>query len=72
MMHELIGNGAEAEALLRTGKEISNFHGLSVFCVVFTSSLGIYNSISMVYQFFLYCFSSLLGIHNSLIVFLFY
>jgi len=52
MMHELIGNGAEAEALLRTGKEISNFHGLSVFCIVFTSSLGIYNSISMVYQFF--------------------
>ena len=43
MMHELIGNGAEAEALLWTGKEISNFHGLSVFCIVFTSSLGIYN-----------------------------
>ncbi|XP_066323302.1 separase-like [Miscanthus floridulus] len=40
VMHELIGNGAEAEALLRTGKEISNFHGLSVFCIVFTSSLG--------------------------------
>jgi len=53
MMHELIGNGAEAEVLLRTGKEISNLHGLSVFCIVFTSSLGIYNSISMVYQFFL-------------------
>ncbi|KAG0532378.1 hypothetical protein BDA96_04G103300 [Sorghum bicolor] len=40
MMHELIGNGAEAEVLLRTGKEISNLHGLSVFCIVFTSSLG--------------------------------
>ena len=42
MMHELIGNGAEAEVLLRTGKEISNFHGFSVFCIVFTSFLGIY------------------------------
>jgi hypothetical protein len=52
MMHELIGNGAEAEVLLQTGKEISNFHGLSVFCIVFTSFLGIYNSNSMVYQFF--------------------
>ncbi|KAJ1281207.1 hypothetical protein BS78_04G290200 [Paspalum vaginatum] len=40
MMHELIGNGAEAEVLLQTGKEISNFHGLSVFSIVFTSLLG--------------------------------
>jgi separase len=44
MMHELIGNGTEAEVLLRTGKEISNFHGLSVFRIAFTSLLGIYNS----------------------------
>ena len=42
MMYELIGDGAEAEALLRTGREISNFHGFSVFCIVFTSFLGIY------------------------------
>lgn len=56
MMHELIGNGGEAEILLRTGKEISKLHGLSVFCIVFTSFLGIYNSISMVYQFLLHCF----------------
>ncbi|WVZ73465.1 hypothetical protein U9M48_021768, partial [Paspalum notatum var. saurae] len=40
MMHELIGNGAEAEVLLQTGKDISNFHGLSVFSIVFTSLLG--------------------------------
>uniref|UniRef100_K3Z105 separase n=1 Tax=Setaria italica TaxID=4555 RepID=K3Z105_SETIT len=40
MMHELIGNGTEAEILLRTGKEISDFHGLSVFCIAFTSLLG--------------------------------
>ncbi|KAG2661846.1 separase-like isoform X2 [Panicum virgatum] len=40
MMHELIGNGTEAEVLLRTGKEISKFHGLSVFRIAFTSSLG--------------------------------
>ncbi|XP_039791546.1 separase-like isoform X3 [Panicum virgatum] len=40
MMHELIGNGTEAEVLLRTGKEISNFHGLLVFSIAFTSSLG--------------------------------
>ncbi|PVH67030.1 hypothetical protein PAHAL_1G413900 [Panicum hallii] len=40
MMHELIGNGTEAEVLLRTGKEISNFHGLSVFRIAFTSLLG--------------------------------
>jgi len=44
MMHELIGNGTEAEVLLRTGKEISNFHGLLVFSIAFTSSLGTYNS----------------------------
>ena len=44
MMHELIGNGTEAEVLLRTGKEISKFHGLSVFRIAFTSSLGIYSS----------------------------
>ena len=44
MMHELIGNGTEAEVLLRTGKEISNFHGLLVFSIAFTSSLGIYSS----------------------------
>jgi len=42
MMHELIGNGTEAEVLLRTGKEISNFHGLLVFSIAFTSSLGTY------------------------------
>ncbi|CAL4967209.1 unnamed protein product [Urochloa decumbens] len=40
MMHELIGNGTEAEVLLRTGKEISNFHGLSFFRIAFTSLLG--------------------------------
>ncbi|KAL6633464.1 hypothetical protein ACP70R_026135 [Stipagrostis hirtigluma subsp. patula] len=39
-MHELIGNGAEAEVLLRSGKEISHFHGLPVFCIAFTSLLG--------------------------------
>lgn len=44
MMHELIGNGTEAEVLLRTGKEISNHHGLSIFRIAFTSLLGIYNS----------------------------
>lgn len=38
--HELIGDGAEAEVLLRTGKEISCFQGLPVFSVVFTSVLG--------------------------------
>lgn len=42
MMHELIGNGAEAEVLLRTGKEISYFQGLPVFGIAFTSVLGIY------------------------------
>ncbi|TVU28695.1 hypothetical protein EJB05_20225, partial [Eragrostis curvula] len=40
LMNELIGDGAEAEFLLRTGKEISIFHGLTVFCVAFTSLLG--------------------------------
>ncbi|OQU85801.1 hypothetical protein SORBI_3004G312400 [Sorghum bicolor] len=40
MMYELIGNAAEAEVHLRTGKEISNFHGFPVFCIVFTSCLG--------------------------------
>ncbi|KAF8730257.1 hypothetical protein HU200_017239 [Digitaria exilis] len=40
MMHELIGNGTEAEILLRTGKEISNYHGLSIFRIAFTSLLG--------------------------------
>ncbi|XP_014756517.1 separase isoform X2 [Brachypodium distachyon] len=40
VMYELIGNGAEAEVLLRTGKEISCFQGLPFFAVVFTSALG--------------------------------
>ncbi|XP_037451889.1 separase-like isoform X2 [Triticum dicoccoides] len=40
LMHELIGDGAEAEVLLRTGKEISCFQGLPIFAVVFTSALG--------------------------------
>jgi separase len=41
-MHELVGDGAEAEVLLRTGKEISCFQGLPIFAVVFTSVLGTY------------------------------
>ncbi|CAM0943846.1 unnamed protein product [Alopecurus aequalis] len=40
VMHELIGDGAEAEVLLRTGKEISRLQGLPIFAVVFTSVLG--------------------------------
>ncbi|EMS65712.1 Separin [Triticum urartu] len=40
VMHELVGNGAEAEVLLRIGKEISCFQGLPIFAVVFTSVLG--------------------------------
>ncbi|XP_047043753.1 separase-like [Lolium rigidum] len=40
VMHELVGDGAEAEVLLRTGKEISCFQGLPIFAVVFTSVLG--------------------------------
>lgn len=66
MMYEVIGNGAEAEALLRTGKEISNFHGFSVFCIVFTSFLGIY--IYFLFPWFisfLHSFIPFLGKHNS-------
>ncbi|KAK1697147.1 hypothetical protein QYE76_013844 [Lolium multiflorum] len=40
VMHELVGDGAEEEVLLRTGKEISCFQGLPIFAVVFTSVLG--------------------------------
>nr|XP_051189058.1 separase-like [Lolium perenne] len=40
VMNELVGNGAEAEVLLRTGKAISCFQGLPIFAVVFTSVLG--------------------------------
>ncbi|GJM86989.1 hypothetical protein PR202_ga02898 [Eleusine coracana subsp. coracana] len=40
VMNELIGNGAEAEVLLRNGKETSIFHELPVFCIAFTSLLG--------------------------------
>ncbi|KAM0841059.1 hypothetical protein ACQ4PT_059254 [Festuca glaucescens] len=40
VMHELVGDAAEAEVLLRTGKEISCFQGLPIFAVVFTSVLG--------------------------------
>ena len=68
MMYELIGNGAEAEVLLRTGKEISNFHGFSVFCIVFTSFLGIYIIIYILFPWFisfLYSFTPFLGKHNS-------
>jgi separase len=39
-MHELVGDGAEAEVLLPTGKEISYFQRLPVFAVVFISVLG--------------------------------
>lgn len=39
-MHELTGNDAEAEVLVRTGKEISHFHKLPVFRIAFTSLLG--------------------------------
>jgi len=66
MMYELIGDGAEAEALLRTGREISNFHGFSVFCIVFTSFLGIYIYILFPWFIsFLYSFTPFLGKHNS-------
>jgi separase len=41
MIHELIGNAAEAEVLLQTGKEISHFHRLPVLHIAFTSLLGI-------------------------------
>ncbi|XP_022681893.1 separase [Setaria italica] len=40
LMHELSGNDAEAEVLVRTGKEISHFHKLPVFHIAFTSLLG--------------------------------
>jgi hypothetical protein len=40
VMHELVGDGAEAEVLLPTGKEISYFQRLPVFAVVFISVLG--------------------------------
>nr|TKW23443.1 hypothetical protein SEVIR_4G292500v2 [Setaria viridis] len=40
LMHELTGNDAEAEVLVRTGKEISHFHKLPVFRIAFTSLLG--------------------------------
>ena len=60
MMHELIGNGTEAEVLLRTGKEISNFHGLLVFSIAFTSSLGTY----IILLFFFFCSSIPLVSHS--------
>uniref|UniRef100_J3LHH6 separase n=1 Tax=Oryza brachyantha TaxID=4533 RepID=J3LHH6_ORYBR len=40
LLHDMVGNGAEAEVLLRTGKDISHFHGLAVFGITFTSALG--------------------------------
>ncbi|KAG8072566.1 hypothetical protein GUJ93_ZPchr0006g41913 [Zizania palustris] len=40
LLHELIGNGAEAEVLLRTGKDISYFQGLPVFGITFALALG--------------------------------
>uniref|UniRef100_A0ACD5YX29 Uncharacterized protein n=1 Tax=Avena sativa TaxID=4498 RepID=A0ACD5YX29_AVESA len=40
VMHELIGDGAEAEILLQTGREISCSQGLPIFAVNFTSVLG--------------------------------
>jgi hypothetical protein len=64
MMYELIGNAAEAEVHLRTGKEISNFHGFPVFCIVFTSCLGIYILFPWFIS-FLYSFTPFLGKHNS-------
>ncbi|XP_052179939.1 separase isoform X3 [Diospyros lotus] len=39
-IHEIIGNGYEAEALLLWGKSISNFQGLPIFKVAFSSVLG--------------------------------
>jgi separase len=43
-MNELTGNGAEAEVLLRSGKEMSSFHELPVFCIAFTSLLGMHTT----------------------------
>ncbi|KAF5943040.1 hypothetical protein HYC85_020682 [Camellia sinensis] len=40
IIHELIGNGSEAETLLWWGKNISGFQGLRLFKVAFSSILG--------------------------------
>ncbi|XP_028051085.1 separase-like [Camellia sinensis] len=40
IIHELIGNGSEAETLLLWGKNISGFQGLRLFKVAFSSILG--------------------------------
>ncbi|KAJ4962506.1 hypothetical protein NE237_022445 [Protea cynaroides] len=39
-IHEAIGNGAEAEAILLGGKQISSLQGLELFTVAFASVLG--------------------------------
>ncbi|GFY89325.1 separase [Actinidia rufa] len=41
IIHELIGNGSEAETLLLWGKDISTFQGLPIFKIAFSSVLGI-------------------------------
>ncbi|KAK3002113.1 hypothetical protein RJ639_021722 [Escallonia herrerae] len=40
VIHEILGNGSEAEALLLWGENISCFQGLPVFKVAFSSVLG--------------------------------
>ncbi|KAA8545541.1 hypothetical protein F0562_020325 [Nyssa sinensis] len=40
VIHEIIGNGSEAETLLLWGKKISCFKGLPLFIVAFSSVLG--------------------------------
>ncbi|XP_057465962.1 LOW QUALITY PROTEIN: separase-like [Actinidia eriantha] len=41
IIHELTGNGSEAETLLLWGKDISTFQGLPIFKLAFSSVLGI-------------------------------
>ncbi|XP_073125634.1 separase isoform X2 [Henckelia pumila] len=40
VVHEILGNGSEAEVLLRWGKNISQFKGLPLFEISFSSVLG--------------------------------
>lgn len=39
-IHEILGNGSQAESFLQLGKNISSFQGLPVFLVSFSIALG--------------------------------
>lgn len=46
-VNEILGNGLVAENTLTLGKNISSFHGLTIFTISFSSALGMQSFINL-------------------------